>query len=160
MNRAKLKAFDAIEITNLSKVKRLKIRNIRKVLSLVFSLLGIPSSQASILLCDNKFIRKLNRKFFNESGVTDVISFPLKDATNPQYLGEVVVCVEEAVKLAKVYSNTWQEELVLYLIHGILHIIGFDDIKAKDRLKMQAKQEKILSKLLQGHKRIVSGISA
>jgi probable rRNA maturation factor len=160
MSRAKLKSSDAIEITNLSKVKRIKIKNIRKVLSLVFSSLGIPYAQASILLCDNNFIRKLNRKFFNESGVTDVISFPLKDAINPQYLGEVVICVEEAKNSSKLYGNTWQEELVLYLIHGILHILGFDDIKAKDRLKMQAKQEKILSKLLQGHKKIVSGISA
>jgi len=153
-----LRALQSFEITNQQRIKRIKIKNIREVLNRILPLLGMPYAKVSILFCDNKFIRKLNRKFFNESGVTDVISFPLKDATYPQYLGEVIICVEEAKKAAKLYGNTWQEELVFYLIHGILHLMGYNDIKNKQKIIMERKQEEILSKILKKHKKIVNNI--
>ncbi len=158
MNRAKLKVAEPFEITNQQRIKRINIKNIHKVLKSIFFLLDMPQARVSVLLCDNKFIRKLNRKFFGKTSVTDVISFPLKDKIYPQYLGEVIICVEEAVKAAGQYANIWQEEFTLYIINGILHTLGYNDISKKERIVMQNKQEKILSKILEKHKKIVDNI--
>jgi probable rRNA maturation factor len=61
-------------------------------------------------------------------------------------LGEVVVSVEEAVAVAEKLKIDWQVELLLYLIHGILHLIGFEDSTAVQRKKMEKKQREILLK--------------
>ena len=160
MNRARLKTAEPFEIANQQKIKRIKIKNIHKILKGIFSLLNIPQASVSILFCDNKFIRKLNRKFFGESSITDVISFSLKDETYPQYLGEIIICVEEAANAARLYKNTWQEELTLYLIHGILHILGYNDTVKSERTVMEKKQEEILSKILKKRKKIVDNIGS
>ena len=89
-----------------------------------------------------------------------MISFPLGDTSSPGYLGEIIVSVEQAKKICKFYEKKWQEELILYIIHGILHLVGYDDIKKKDRMVMEQKQEEILSMLLEKHKRIINNIGA
>jgi len=102
----------------------------------------------SLVFCDNDFIRKLNRRYFRKNRATDVISFPLRDEFAPGFLGEVVISVEEALNNAKVYGTSFDAELTLYIIHGILHLLGWRDYKKKDRLKMERKQEEILKKLI------------
>ncbi|MDD4954840.1 MAG: rRNA maturation RNase YbeY [Candidatus Omnitrophica bacterium] len=158
MSRAKLKAVESFEITNQQKVKRINIINAFILLKGIFLFLNMPEASVSVVFCDNKFIRRLNRKFFKRANATDVISFPLKDKTFPEYLGEVVVSVEEAVKAAELYKNTWQKELALYLIHGVLHTLGYNDIKKKERALMEKMQERILSKILKKHKKAVEAL--
>jgi probable rRNA maturation factor len=110
------------------------------------------------VFCDNVFIRKLNRKFFKKSNPTDVISFPLHDTINPDYLGEIVISAEQAKKICNFYGKRWQEELVLYLIHGVLHLIGYNDINKKERARMERKQEEIFAKLLKRYRKAIFDI--
>ena len=134
-----------IEITNQQRIKRLNSKTLQKDILEVCRLLKLPGSGTiSFLFCDNRQIRSLNRKYFKKSSNTDVISFPLKDEFSKNYLGEVVVSLEQAVKVAKRYKNSWQKEFMLYIIHGILHLIGYTDAKVKDREKMKRKENKIL----------------
>lgn len=156
----KTKDPEGIEIAYQQSLPRLNSKNIRIALQTILRLLRLNSSCVSVVFCDNKFISKLNRKFFKKYQATDVISFPLQDLAATQYLGEIVVSVEQAKKMCDFYGKKWQEELILYLIHGILHLVGYDDIKEKERKIMERKQEEILSKLLQRHKKIVAGINA
>jgi len=132
------------EITNQQKVKRINLKQLNKYLKRIFVCLDIPSKKLSVLLCDNTFIKKLNKKYFKKSSVTDVIAFPLADNFQPDYLGEVVVSVEEAVEVAKKLGCRWQDEVKLYLIHGILHLIGYDDRTKAERARMYKKQEELL----------------
>lgn len=139
-----------IEITNRQKIKRINLKGLRKKLIKVgaqnfSSLRGISAKKISILLCDNKFITSLNRRYFKKSCPTDVIAFPLEDNFDPGYLGEIVVSVEEAVKVA---DTCWQKEALLYCIHGILHLVGYDDRNKKQRERMEEKQEQILRKII------------
>ncbi len=137
-----------IEITNQQKVKRLNSKTLQKDILSVCRILKLPSGGViSFLFCDNKQIRALNRKYFKKSSDTDVISFPLKDEFSKNYLGEVVVSVEQAVNVAGKYGNSWQKELMLYVIHGILHLIGYTDIRFKERDKMKKKEAQVLKKL-------------
>ena len=149
-----------IELTNQQKIKRVNLKQLHRYLKKIFRLLfaeggNIGSVNLSILLCDNTFIKKLNKKYFKKPSVTDVIAFPLADDLEPDYLGEVVVSVEEAVKMAKRLGCKWQDELRLYLIHGILHLVGYDDRTRLKKARMDKMQEELL-KLKDKRKRIKS----
>lgn len=135
-----------MEISNQQKVKKINIRNLRRYLKRILAYLSISDKDISVVLCDNSFIVSLNQKYFRKNVVTDVIAFPLPDQIQPDYLGEVVASVEEAAIVAKDLKMSWQEELLLYLVHGILHLIGFSDKDSSQRKKMWEKQNQIISK--------------
>ncbi|UCD15171.1 MAG: rRNA maturation RNase YbeY [Candidatus Omnitrophota bacterium] len=135
-----------IEITNQQKIKKVNSQELKKYVRKTLNLLG-ASGSVSILLCDNSFMKKLNKKFFVKNHTTDVISFPLGDVCTPYYLGEVVVSVQEAVRLSKKYGNSWKEELLLYVIHGILHLVGYDDCTKIKKKVMERKQQQLLKLL-------------
>jgi probable rRNA maturation factor len=153
--RPKTKAFVKTEIANQQKIKRINVKIVSLILRKVFYLLDKPSAQVSVLFCDNDFITRLNKRFFKKSWPTDVIAFPLQDGLDAKYLGEIVISVEQAANVCGFYGKKWQEELTLYLIHGVLHLLGYDDTTAKEKKIMDKKQEKILSELLKNNKRII-----
>ena len=99
------------------------------------------------MLVDNRLITDLNQRYFKKKTPTDVIAFALGDDLDPDYLGEVVVSVEEAVKIAQQLKISWQKELLLYSIHGILHLVGYDDRSQRKRQIMEKKQQELLNKL-------------
>ena len=136
-----------IEISNQQSLKRINLSQLRKYITKVCTFLHKPSAKISLLLCDNALIKDLNSKFFKKTNPTDVIAFPLKDKFNKDYLGEVVVSVEEAVKVSSKNGVSWKEELVLYIVHGILHLSGYCDKTRKEREKMERKQQKIVDLL-------------
>ncbi|MDP2924368.1 MAG: rRNA maturation RNase YbeY [Candidatus Omnitrophota bacterium] len=124
-----------------------------EVVNLPTSLASELSCDVSIVLCDNKFIRRLNKDFFKKNNPTDVISFPLRDDFTRNYLGEIIISVEEANLRAKKYGNTWQQELLFYIIHGILHLLGYKDYTKRQRARMERKQNEIFYKLIEADKR-------
>ncbi len=136
-----------IELINQQKIKRVNLKQLHKYLKKILVFLNIPSKELSILLSDNTLIKKLNKKYFKKPSVTDVIAFPLTDDLEPDYLGEVVVSVEEAAHAAKRLGCKWQDELRLYLIHGILHLVGYDDHTRLKKARMEKEQERILKNI-------------
>lgn len=136
-----------IEITNQQKIKKLNLKHIRRTLRTVAALLKLSSKKITFLFCDNSFIRRLNRKYFKKNSATDVIAFDLSGEGSGDYLGEVVVSVEQAVLAAADLGLRWQDELLLYLVHGILHLSGYDDRTASGRKRMERKQRVILKSL-------------
>lgn len=145
-----------IDITNLQKIKKIDVIKIRGYARNILKEAGVPFKKISVLLCDNAAIKDLNKKFFNKNLATDVISFPLEDHLDEGYLGEIVVSVEEAVILGEKYGNHWEKELVLYLIHGILHLLGDEDQTALGRENMEKKQMDILSKVVRAKNHVCS----
>ena len=144
-----------IEIINHQKIKRINLKLLKSHIKKVFILLNIPSKKVSFLLCDNAFIKKLNKKYFKKSTPTDVIAFPLSDNLDSGYLGEVVVSVQKAVETSVNFNHNWQTELLIYLIHGVLHLVGYDD-KTKQKSKlMDKKQQVILAAILPKNSRII-----
>lgn len=141
-----------IELINQQRIKRVNLKRLHKYLKKILVFLSpeggnIPSKELSILLCDNALIKKLNKRYFKNPSVTDVIAFPLTDDLEPDYLGEVVVSVEEAVRAAERLGCKWQDELRLYLIHGILHLAGYDDRTRLKKARMEKEQERILKNI-------------
>ena len=73
-------------------------------------------------------MRKLNKRYFRSDAPTDVIAFNLSDVFDEGDLtGEVIISVEQALYNADIFSNTVNNELLLYVVHGLLHLLGFKD---------------------------------
>ncbi|MCK5492243.1 MAG: rRNA maturation RNase YbeY [Candidatus Omnitrophica bacterium] len=136
-----------VEIINNQNLKRINLKSLHEKFDKLGFSLDIADKQISFYLCDNEFIKNLNKKYFKKNSPTDVISFPLKDDLEPDYLGEVVVSVETAIMVSKDLNIKWQKELFLYLIHGVLHLIGYDDTTKIKRAVMEKKQEELLEEV-------------
>jgi probable rRNA maturation factor len=136
-----------IEILNLQQIKKINLKELRLDVKKILTAIDLSDKKVSLVFCDNLFIVKLNKKTFGLKNPTDVISFPLSEGFSRDYLGEVVVSVEEAVNAAEDYGNTWKKELLLYVIHGILHLTGYDDLTGPKKTKMDNKQDEILAQL-------------
>ncbi len=88
---------------------------------------------------------RVNQTFLQHEGSTDVITFNHADPAQTELIhGEMFICLDDAVAQARQFRTTWQAELVRYLIHGILHLHGFDDLKATARTKMKKEESRLL----------------
>lgn len=94
---------------------------------------------------DDKKIKKINAKYLNKKTATDVIAFNL-DSKN-ELLADIAVSVDTAISQAKIFQTSYLYELYLYVVHGVLHILGYDDKTTKQRQLMQDKSIKILHAL-------------
>ena len=97
-------------------------------------LAGLQAVEISIL--GSRAMAKVHRDFLEIRGATDVITFPY---------GEILVCAPVAATRAPEFGHSTTQELALYIIHGLLHLSGFDDISELDAKKMAATQQRILS---------------
>jgi probable rRNA maturation factor len=100
------------------------------------------SCNLSLVLAEDAGIRKLNRDFHDTDAPTDVLAFDYGDGEL-----EVIVNVERAVKVAERYRNTASQELALYVVHGILHLHGCDDLTPVKRRAMRRAEREHLAKL-------------
>ena len=99
---------------------------------------SLPAAELAVLLVSDRRISSLHRQFMNVSGPTDVITF--------QH-GEIFISVPTARRHARHFGNPLIRELQLYVVHGLLHLRGFQDEKPADARRMQALQEKVLRRL-------------
>ena len=117
--------------------------------------LGPPNSEISIILVNDDKIRKLNKEYRGKDKATDVLAFPqdeeaLGDQGGP-LLGDVVVSVETARQQAREHCLSDEEELILLVVHGALHLFGYDhDRSIKDKKKMQETTKKIFRRIFPG----------
>jgi len=102
----------------------------------------------SVCLVNTAEITSLNESFLHHKGPTDVITFDYSDAGAVSgILGEIFICIDQAVSQARRFRTTWQSELVRYLVHGLLHLCGYDDRTAKSRREMKAAENRLLRQL-------------
>jgi len=100
----------------------------------------------SILFVDEEFIKHLNSKYLKRRYTTDVLAFPL--GKNPEnFLGDIVISVDSAIKNSSTFRTTPKSEILLYLIHGILHLLGYKD-KTKEEKKIIENEQRRIFDLL------------
>lgn len=107
---------------------------------------GISRATLSIAVVSDKAIRELNRRYLQHDYATDVLSF-LLDSGNSWLSGEIIVSADTAATQALEYDASPQDELLLYVIHGTLHLVGYDDTTPSTRQKMQVRQRRYLRRL-------------
>jgi len=110
--------------------------------------------EITVLLVGDKEIRTLNKKYRQQDKVTDVLSFSQQEGLAlvlpepaQRYLGDIVISYPQVRRQAKLFRHSLAEEFSLLLIHGFLHLLGYDDDTRAHYLKMHKLQEKILSKI-------------
>ena len=102
----------------------------------------------SVVFVDNAAMQDLNRRFRSEDEVTDVLAFPLDDESDPdeaRLLGEVVVSVEKAIEEASQRGGPVASEIALYVAHGLLHLLGYDDHDPDETVRMRDAEARALA---------------
>jgi len=131
------KNFKNIDV-NLPKLK--------KLVKAVCNRFKLSAATVSIAIVDDAEIRKVNKQFLNHNCPTDCLSFNLSDDENRK-LFELVVNAEKAVKEATLRGHSSEAELALYVTHGLLHNLGFDDSTQGQAKKMHDAEDEILQQL-------------
>ncbi|MCK4946740.1 MAG: rRNA maturation RNase YbeY [Candidatus Aureabacteria bacterium] len=140
-----------VEIKNLQ-TEKINLEAARKIVEFILTNEKTPDGTSlSVSFVDNKTIREYNEKYMNRDNVTDVLSFSMKEGEviegDNSYLGDVLVSVEMAFLRAEEFANEVDRELMLYFIHGILHLLGYEDIDTGSALVMREKEEQICIEL-------------
>ena len=105
----------------------------------------------SLLLSNNKFIKKLNKNFRNKNKSTDILSFPLAKKTKiskKTYIGDIIISYNFMDKPRSQNIKNFKEKVIKTFIHGFLHLLGFDHIKDKDYKRMLSEEETIYKSVI------------
>ena len=103
-------------------------------------------AEIDIAVVGSRDMAAMNRRFLCHAGDTDVITFDLSDAGGIS--GQLIVCADVAVRVGKILRHSPQRELLLYVVHGLLHLMRYDDVDIRAAVKMRARQEELLAEFL------------
>jgi len=156
----------AIHLKNQQRSKSLNSRRVRKTLTAALSLLGREEAELSVLFVGSAKMKQLNRHYRGIPKETDVLSFPMEDAhgllsapsrytlhashltphaLRPLLLGDIVISIPKTVEQAKAYGESFYDELFRLLIHGLLHLLGYDHEKGRyQKMRMEKKEKEIM----------------
>jgi probable rRNA maturation factor len=122
--------------------------------ALLEDLLELENFELAINIVRAPEMARLNETFLQHRGSTDVITFdysenPKPETRNPKLFlhGEIFICIDDAMTQARQFRTSWQSELARYIIHGVLHLRGFDDIRPADRRKMKREENRLLKEI-------------
>jgi probable rRNA maturation factor len=132
----------------------------------VLAELGVQGeAELSVIFVDERHITQLNERFMGHDGATDVLSFPIDGLPEPStsgltpaarsgfdpddeplLLGDVVICPAVAARQAAEHAGTYDDEMALLLVHGVLHLLGLDHADDDERRAMQARERELLER--------------
>ena len=149
-----------IDLSALKKSDEKLFARFRKYAEAILKKLSFKSAAISVILVRDKKMAELNQKLMKHKGTTDVLSFSYLEkkgkvaltprilaANPPAFLGEIIICLDVAKRNAQEYKTSFEYESALYLCHGILHCLGYEDKTKKGFLEMQQLQVEILNKI-------------
>ncbi|MCX5666556.1 MAG: rRNA maturation RNase YbeY [Candidatus Omnitrophica bacterium] len=128
----------SIAVSNLNKKHRINERFVGEIACKVLKILKKDKRELEIIFLSDTAIKRVNGKYKHSNRATDVLSFDLGSC------GEILISSDMALKNSRVFNTPLEKELILYVIHGILHLFGYDDEAPKARSKMFRKQDSIL----------------
>ena len=159
---------------NRQRVRRVNLRLLRQITGSLLEGLGRAGNyELCIHLVGDEEMARINWQYLQHEGSTDVITFdhsdliqrptaavfPLSSAkrrresgrggapVDTTLRGEIFICINDAVAQSREFHTTWQSELVRYIVHGVLHLLGYDDLTAAGRRKMKTEEERLLREL-------------
>ena len=152
-----------VVIANRQRVKKINARLLKQIIGELFSELKIADAELGIHLVGAKEMALVNETFLQHAGSTDVITFdhaalvtqasslcvPSRkthrlEACATTLHGELFICIDDAIAQAKEFKTSWQSELVRYIVHGVLHLLGYDDLKPHLRRVMKREENRLV----------------
>jgi probable rRNA maturation factor len=140
-----------IQIDNSQKLLRINKRSVKEAVQAVLQSEDILCKEVSLYFVDEPTLCDMHANFFDDPSPTDCISFPIdgEEEGSNRHLGEIFISTQAAIDYAAQHQTDPYEELMLYVVHGLLHLIGYDDIKPKDRASMRVAEKRLMHELLQ-----------
>ena len=132
-----------ITIANRQRTKKVNTRLLKQIAGELLAELKIAEADFGIALVSDKEMAQVNWQFLQHEGATDVITFD-HESTRTKLHGELFICVDVAMAQAKEFKSSWQSELVRYVVHGVLHLLGYDDLKPALRRKMKREENRLV----------------
>jgi probable rRNA maturation factor len=142
-----------ILIENRQRRHRIALQNLKKAAEMILSVLGYQDNELSISITGDSAIRRINREYLGKDRPTNVISFSMQEGdfgeVNPHILGDVIISADTAQREADEAGITFDSRLVFLLLHGILHLAGYDHERSgeQEARKMEETEQKIFEML-------------
>ena len=145
-----------ISVENLQKKVALNHRQILKIARAILRHEGVKKAVLTIVFVTSQRIKALNKEFLGRNYATDVLAFDANDfrpaprgikQETHALAGDIIISIDAAIQNSIAYKTELPEEITLYVIHGILHLLGFDDHRFNDRNRMRKKEQELLSYL-------------
>lgn len=134
-----------VSVRNIQRKHKVDPKDIQKILLDIMEKMGVTEGEISVALVSPLKIKELNKRYRGVSSPTDVLSFLLEEKP---LLGEIVISPEIAFRQAKKMKHSYTREMALLLIHGALHLLGFDHEKEEERKQMEELQERLLNEVV------------
>ncbi len=140
----------SVEIISRNRVKKVSLRKLKHSARRVLEILGRSRAEFCLALVDDREIRKLNARYRDKDEPTDVLAFPSGEPLLPGMptVGDVVISVERAAEQARRRRKTLEQEIRTLLIHGILHLLGYDHERSRRDARIMRGMEKKISRAL------------
>ena len=133
-----------VNAVNISRCGFLSKKQLTRVVSSILRRFNIHDAELSIVFATDSEIRPLNKKYRQKDRPTDVLSFALGEGN---ILGDIVISVERARAQARIFGTSFKNELELYIIHGILHLLGYNDERPAGAKSMRRKEQQLLNSI-------------
>ncbi len=134
-----------VEVSVRPRRPSVKAARVRAAAQATLDAEGAGDLAVSVVVVSDGALHALNRDWLGHDHPTDVISFKLREDGDPDpLLGEVVVSADRAAAEAAARGIDFEEELLRYVVHGCLHLLGYDDARPRARARMRGRQEEIL----------------
>jgi probable rRNA maturation factor len=134
-----------IEVANQQSCLPLDRRRLKAAVRMVLEGSGLSEAEISLAVVDDRAIHELNRRYLDHDYPTDVLSFVL-DQSAERLEGEVIVSAETALAAGPRYGLSAADELLLYVVHGVLHLVGHEDATPRGRARMRHKEGECLAR--------------
>jgi probable rRNA maturation factor len=139
--------MSVLSLRNRQRTRSIDLHLLRKITRLCLKdIFTQPHYELGIHLIGAEEMAEVNQRFLQHSGSTDVITFDYAETKNILH-GEIFISVDDAVSQAKEFRTTWQSELIRYVVHGILHLRGFDDLNPVARKIMKREENRVVTEL-------------
>jgi probable rRNA maturation factor len=146
MKNCEKNGMNELVLRNRRSGKRVDMALLRRITRfLLEEILALDQYEIGVHLVSELEIARLNESYVGHTGSTDIITFDYLPAAYPGHLhGELFICIPVAAAQARQFRTTWQSELTRYVGHGLLHLMGFDDLTAAKRRVMKVQENRLL----------------
>jgi rRNA maturation RNase YbeY len=139
--------MNQISVADSQKTNRLDRAFLKRVVeNLLSKEFGLEDAEIGFDFVSGEKMAEINQQYLGHTGSTDVITFPYSELDGPLQ-GDIFICVDEAIRQSRSFNTAWQQEIIRYMIHGILHLLGEDDLKPELRRKMKRKENRLVKEL-------------
>jgi len=124
---------------------------VRSIVNTILDHENSSGFEVTVVFCGEEKIHEMNKEYLKHDRPTDVIAFPFQEGPmmkgDEEYLGDILVSLDAAFERASDFSQSVEEELSLYIIHGVLHLLGYDDIDPQAKKVMNAKEDNYMKEV-------------